>query len=304
LGTFMNVPNAVEPGRTHDDNLSYTIRAAFKASKNLNFYATYATGFKASSVNLSRDSRPLPADLARLRSANLATVNLTSGSRFAGPEKASVYEVGMKGQYDRVAFNIAAFKQYILGFQSNVFTGTGFSLLNAEKESVTGIEFDTSITPVDALNFTFAVTYLDPKYDSFANGGAIGPATASGGLGVIPTNLTGTRPAGIPEFAISAGVNFTQPLSDDITLLLHGDFDHNSSVRIAEGAVGTEREVNLLNLSAGIKLRNGFELSVWGRNVTNDRYLSTIFSSVAQAGSISGYPSAPRTYGVTGRFGF
>ncbi|RYD60646.1 MAG: TonB-dependent receptor, partial [Sphingomonadales bacterium] len=297
----MNLPNSVEPNRTHDSNLSYTLRAAFKASRNLNFYATYATGFKASSVNLSRDSRPTAADLVRLRSAGLAVVNLTSGSRFAGPEKASVYEVGMKGQFDRFAFNIAAFKQYILGFQSNVFTGTGFSLLNAEKESVTGFEFDTSITPVDALNFTFALTYLDPKYDSFANGGAIGPATAGGGLNVIPTNLTGTRPAGIPEFAVSAGVNFTQPLSDDISLLLHADFNHNSAVRIAEGAVGLERQINLLNLSAGIRVSNGLDLSVWGRNVTNDRYLSTIFPSVAQAGSISGYPSMPRTYGVTGR---
>ncbi|MES2989535.1 MAG: TonB-dependent receptor [Pseudomonadota bacterium] len=304
LPPFMNLPNAVESGKTHDSNLSYTLRAAYKASANLNFYATYATGFKASSVNLSRDSRPSAADLTRLRTAGLAVVNLGSGSRFAGPEKASVYEVGIKGQYDRFAFNIAGFKQYILGFQSNVFTGTGFSLLNAPKESVTGIEFDTSITPVDALNFTFAVTYLDPKYDSFANGGAIGPATAGGGLNVIPTNLTGTRPAGIPEFAISAGVNFTQPLSDDVTLLLHGDFDHSSSVRIAEGAVPLERQINLVNLSAGIRVSNGLEVSIWGRNVTNDRYLSTIFSSVAQAGSISGYPSTPRTYGVTGRFGF
>ncbi|MBX3565117.1 MAG: TonB-dependent receptor [Sphingomonas sp.] len=304
LPPFMNLPNSVEPGRTQDDNLSYTLRAAYKFNRNLNAYVTYATGFKASSVNLSRDSRPSAADLARLRTAGLAVVNLGSGSRFAGPEKASVYEVGVKGSFDSFAFNIAGFKQYILGFQSNVFTGTGFSLLNAPKESVTGIEFDTSITPVKALNFTFALTYLDPKYDSFANGGAIGPATAGGGLTVIPTNLTGTRPAGIPEFAISAGVNFTQPLSDDITLLMHADYDHSSSVRIAEGAVGLEREINLVNLSAGIRMTNGLELSVWGRNVTNDRYLSTIFSSVAQAGSISGYPSMPRTYGVTGRFNF
>ena len=89
-----------------------------------------------------------------------------------------------------------------------------------------------------------------------------------------------------------------------MSLLLHGDFDHSSPVQIAEGAVPLKRTINMLNLSAGIRMDNGFELSVWGRNVTNDRYLSTIFSSVAQAGSISGYPSMPRTYGVTGRFNF
>ena len=304
LPPFLNVPNSIEPGRTDDDNFSYTLRAAYKFDTHLNAYVTYATGFKASSVNLSRDSRPTAADLTAIRAAGFATTNLSSGSRFAGPEKSKVYEVGLKGQYSQFAFNVAVFKQIIDGFQSNVFTGTGFSLLNADRESVFGVEFDTSLTPTPALNFTFAMTYLDPKFDSFANGGAIGPATAGGGLNVIPTNLTGTRPAGIPKFAISTGVNFKQELTEDVTLLLHGDFDHNSNVQIAEGAVPLKRELNQLNASATLRLAMGLEVSVWGRNLTNDQYISTIFSSVAQAGSISGYPSQPRTYGVTGRFKF
>ncbi|MEI9928684.1 MAG: TonB-dependent receptor [Sphingomonas sp.] len=300
LPPFRNLPNAVEPAKTNDNNLSYTLRAAYKLSNNFNFYVTYATGFKASSVNLSRDSRPSPADLAALRTAGLATVNLTSGSRFAGPEKAKVYEGGIKAQFSGFAFNLAVFKQEIEGFQSNVFTGTGFSLLNAPKESVRGAEFDTSLSPSPSLNFTFALTYLDPKYDSFSQGGAIGGT----GLGVIPTNLTGTRPAGIPEFSISTGVNYSHEIANGLKLTLHTDFDHTSSVQIAEGTVLTAREINLLNMSAGVQFSNGLEVQVWGRNVTNDQYLSTIFSSVAQSGSISGYPSQPRTYGVTGRFKF
>ncbi|RYY25441.1 MAG: TonB-dependent receptor [Sphingomonadales bacterium] len=308
LPPFMNIPNAVEAGRTQDDNLSYTIRAAYKLNSNLNFYATHATGFKASSVNLSRDSRPTAASLAALRTQNLAVVNLTSGSRFANPEKASVFEVGLKGQFQNFAFNAAVFKQEIRGFQSNVFTGTGFTLANAEKESVFGVELDASLSPVKALNFTFALTYLDPKFDSFANGGAIGPPTASGGLTVIGANLTGTRPAGIPKFAVSSGVDFTQPLSDSITFLAHADFNHSSNVQIAESTTAVvqqlRREINLLNLSAGLRFSNGMDISVWGRNVTNDTYLSTIFSSTAQQGSISAYPSMPRTYGVSGRFKF
>ena len=42
----------------------------------------------------------------------------------------------------------------------------------------------------------------------------------------------------------------------------------------------------------------------WGRNLTNAQYLTTVFNAVAQSGSVSGYPSQPRTYGVTGRFKF
>jgi len=304
LPQFLNVPNSVEPGKTDDDNFSYTLRAAYKFNPNLNAYFTYATGFKASSVNLSRDSRPLAADLPAITTAGIATVNLGTGSRFAGPEKSKVYEVGLKGQYSQFAFNVAVFKQIIDGFQSNVFTGTGFSLLNAEQESVFGVEFDTSLTPTPALNFTFALTYLDPKFDSFANGGAIQGTD----LAVRAANLTGTRPAGIPEFSIAVGANFKQDIADGVTLLLHTDFDHNSNVQIAESPLpviqALRREVNLLNASATVRFDMGLELSVWGRNLANDQYLSTIFSSVAQAGSISAYPSQPRTYGVTGRFKF
>src|SRR5690606_17021970 len=122
------------------------------------------------------------------RTAGLALPNLTVGSRYAMPEESTVMEVGMKGQFQHGAFNIAVFKQTIEGFQSNVFTGTGFSLMNAEKESVFGIEFDGTVTPARGLNFNLAVTYLDPVFDSFANGGAIGGP----GLTVQPANLTGT----------------------------------------------------------------------------------------------------------------
>src|SRR3546814_1636077 len=63
LPPFLNVPNAVESGKTNDGDFSYSVRAAYELTDTVNIYATYATGFKASSINLSRDSRPLASDL-------------------------------------------------------------------------------------------------------------------------------------------------------------------------------------------------------------------------------------------------
>ena len=304
LPPFQNVPNTVEPGRTSDGNFSYTLRAAYKFNNHLNVYVTYATGFKASSVNLSRDSRPSPADLVALRTAGLAVVNLSSGSRFAGPEKSRVIEGGIKGQFSNFAFNAAVFKQEITGFQSNVFTGTGFTLANAAKQSTFGVEFDGSVTPFRALTLTGAVTYLNPKYDSFANGGAI----VAGTYTVAGANLTGTRPAGIPDFAVSVGATYTQPLNDRLKLLLRTDFDYQTPVQIAESTspviINLTREVKELNLAATLQFASGLEISGWARNVTNDQYITTIFSSVAQSGSLSGYPNQPRTYGGTVRVKF
>ena len=298
LPPFLNVPNAVEPGKTHDKDLAWSARLAYELTDTVNVYATYATGFKASSINLSRDSRPLASDLPAIEAAGLTTPNLSSGSRFAGPEESEVYEIGLKGQWSVAAANVAVFKQSIKGFQSNIFTGTGFALANAGKQSTWGVEFDGSVRPVEGLNLTLAVTWLDPKYDSFVN--------SSFG------DISGTKPSTIPDLSASMGATYTAQVGNGNRAIFHVDYLYESPTRLVDGLQGFpagfsdqfKREVNQLNASFTFALDNGLELGVWGRNLTNAQYLTTIFPAVAQSGSISGYPSQPRTYGVTGRFKF
>ncbi len=315
LPPFLNFPNAVENGRTRDDNLSYTIRAAYDLTDNINLYATYATGFKASSWNLSRDSRPFASDFipgspvtnpptSPIRAAGLAVPNLTTGSRYAGPETAEVYEIGLKAQFDRVAFNIALFDQKLKGFQSNIFTGTGFALANAGQQSVRGIEFDGSVRPVDPLTITLAFTYLDPRYDSFVNTGIPVPGQPTPQQGGPQLDLSGQRPAGIPQLAFSLGGAYVHEFAGGSTLTFRADYSYESQVQVVENVSGIDREIDNLNGSVILGLTNGLELSLWGRNLLNSRYLTTVFPSVAQSGSISGYPNQPRTYGVAARFTF
>lgn len=310
---YLNFPNAVEDGRTEDNDLSYTFRLSYDFPDNISVYATYATGFKASSFNLSTDSRPFPADFipgspfqspapaaSPIRDAGLAVTNLTSGTRFAGPEEAEVYEIGIKGQWPGIAFNLAIFDQTLEGFQSNIFTGTGFVLGNADEQSVRGFEFDSSVSPVPNLTFTFAVTYLDAQYDSFDDGSAFNPAT----LGVVPANLTGLRPAGIPEWNVTAGGTYTHEFDSGSFLTFHADYLMESNTQIAEGLPQFRRAVEQLNGSITFGLENGLQFSIWGRNLTNDVYNTTVFPSVAQGGSLSGYRNFPRTYGGAVKFKF
>jgi iron complex outermembrane recepter protein len=309
---FLNFPNAVEDGKTHDKDLAYTIRLAYKISPKFSTYATYATGFKASSFNLSIDSRPpasifIPGSPAQvpppaaspIRTAGLALTNLTTGTRFAGPEEASNYEVGLKGNFSGVAFNLALFKQILKGFQNNIFQGAGFVLGNAEKQSTTGAEFDISVTPVKALNFTAAFTYLNPKFNKFTGGSAFNPATNT----VVPTNLTGRTPTGQSPFSIAVGGTYTQNLGGDKKVIFHVDYDYSAAFTIAQG-LPFKADPETLNASITFVPIKGLELTVFGRNLTEPKFNPVIFPSVAQAGSLSGYPSPPRTYGVTGRFKF
>ena len=311
---FLNVPNTVEDGKTRDEDLSYTLRAAYQFNDNINAYFSYATGFKASSINLSRDSRPSAADFtpgprtstflapsSPITDAGLIVPNLTTGSRVADPEDAEVWELGFKGQWDGLNVNLALFDQTLKGFQSFAFTGTGFQLSNAGQTSVTGFELDTRIQPTDGLVFTFAMTYLDAVYDSFVNS-SVG-------------DLSGEKVGGVPEFAIATSATYTHEFGDSGNrLITRVDYSHESNTDINNGLRtynfqlgNTEifrREVNLVNASMTFAMENGLELGVYARNLLDDQYILTVFDGVAQSGTVSGYPSAPRTWGGLVRFKF
>jgi outer membrane receptor protein involved in Fe transport len=290
LPPFLNFPNSVEDGQSDDDEVTWTARLAFDVSDHVNVYLSAATGFKASSWNLSRDSRPFPADVPALEAAGLLVPNLVPGTRFAEPEESTVYEFGVKAEYPSVAYNLAVFTQEIEGFQSNVFSGTGFNLANAGKQSVDGAEFDITWLPLDSLRLAFAVTYLDPLYDDF-----VGAAGVDG-----PTDLSGTRPAGIHEWSTnsSAVYNFALAGARGYLRVEHIYEDEVQNIENVPPEIAS-REVNMFNASLGLNWSNGIELNLWGRNLNEDEYIQQAFPSVAQAGSFSGYPNQPRTYGVT-----
>ena len=307
---FVNLPNAVEPARLSAGNVSYTARLAFQASDQINVYASVATGYKAASVNLSRDARPTVADRTALIAAGLGVPNLGTGTRFAEPERTTVYEAGFKGNWPWGSINAAVFYQAIKGFQSNTFIGTGFTLINAGKQSTWGQEIEATLKPAKGLTVGLSGTFLQPKYDSF-------PLSPFG-------DASGTTPAGIPKFSGTFSVQYDHELGNSDHLIFRADFHHESKVQIVEGlpnhvttvngvrnlqagidaAKPFTREVNEANASLTYAMQNGLELTVWGRNITDNRYISTIFDTPAQQFSVSGYPNQPRTFGGSVRFRF
>lgn len=315
---FLGFPNSVESGQSRDDKLTWLARAAFEVNPDLNVYVSAATGFKASSWNLSRDSRPFPADQAALMAAGLTQNNQTYGTRFAAPEKALVFEAGLKTKFDRGYLNMAVFQQTLKDFQENAFIGAAFVLTNAGETRVRGVEFDLGYEPVDNLKLSLAGTFLDPEYTDFTNG--------SGPIPGVPVDLTGEKPSNISDLSLSFGATYNHDFGNGMTGYLRGDFQYEDKTQIARNlsqanlAVSAtvnplytitafhpgydQREQKIVNASAGLDFGNGVSMQVWARNLFNDRYISTLFPGVAQFGIVNGYPSPPRTYGINARYTF
>ena len=292
LPPFLGFPNAVESGSSKDDDVTWTLRLAFDATDSVNIYLGAGTGFKASSWNLSRDSRPFAADLGAINAGGLGLNNLVSGFRFATPEESTVYEIGLKALFERGALNIAIFDQEIEGFQSNIFNGTGFNLQNAGKQSTTGVELEANWLPNDAWQLSFAGTWLDPEYDVFPN--FVFPDGAV-------QDLSGTTVPGVHEFSMNTSVVYNFDIGASASGFIRAEYIYEDEIQIIENvsAIIASREVSTFNASIGLRWDNGFEAMLWGRNLNNDEYLLSAFPSVAQGGSFSGYPNEPRTYGLT-----
>lgn len=288
-------PNQFEDGKSNDSELTYTLRLSYDMSDDLSFYGGLSTGFKASSWNLSRDSKPPQGVVDQLKAAGIAKPNLRAGTRFAAPEEATVLEFGMKARFEQGSFNLAIFDQSIENFQSNVFVASGFNLANAEEQSTKGIEFDLTYYPVDSLRLTMAGTFLDPIYDKFT-----GAAGADG-----PVDLSGEKVAGVHETSLAFGAAYSFNIGNN-DAFINADYQYEDKIdtndNLPKGV--SEESARYLNLSAGISMENGVAVSLWARNVTDHETATTGFPTVGTTGGYFGYRNQPRSYGATLSYSF
>ena len=351
------LPNSIEDDSTSDDEITFTLRGAYDVTDNINVYASYSTGFKASSVNLSRDSAPNIEDFVDENGRPIAAAfqalpnNITArtttgqlidnetqdadipadativpallrgfGTRFAGPEETTNIEIGVKARFENWAINLTAFDLSVDGFQSNVFNGSGFSLVNAGEQSSRGVEWDITWSPVEALDLTFGGTYLDTEYDDFLNSTDLFGATA---------DITGEEVAGVHPLSLTGSATYTHGFQNGWEGFIRGDFAFDSNIDIIDafnsidtatglvtaggGTVGVnsatgfanlDREQLLINGGIGLDFDNGFALQGFVRNLTDDQFLQSAFGVPGLGGLFAGYPNAPRTYGITGRYSF
>ena len=137
-------------------------------------------------------------------------------------------------------------------------------------------------------------------------------------------DLSGFQVAGVPELSASFGGQYDREINAaGDRIILNANYHYEAPTQIVDGlpafynprdpssqaaaiAAGRPFRRQIDDVSAGLTyaFNMGLELSVWGRNLLDDRYITTVFDSVAQSQSVSGYPNQPRTYGVAARYRF
>lgn len=273
-----------------DTNVSGQLTLAYKASENLNYYASFATAFKSIGINLGGG----PA------------IEIP-------PEDVRHIEIGLKSSpLPGVKANLSAYNTDVENYQTQVLVvGNPRPVIaSADKVRVRGVEFDGSWDFGEALSLYTALAYTDGRYVSFPNAPLpleLTGYTAASGLPQV--DVSGLRLPGISKWSGSVGGEYRgrgRFLGEAGAWFTGADLFARSG--FSSSATPSEflnvPGYSLLNLRVGFAADSGWSAYLWARNALDRDYVELL--QAAPAGQGAGHYGAqlgdPRAFGLTLRF--
>jgi len=145
-------------------------------------------------------------------------------------ENVTTYEIGLKTDWleHRLRLNGTVFYNAYTGLQETASVPNGSILVsaraNANRAHTEGAEFESVATPVDGLTLNGNVSYLETRFDSFPNAGALGTALSSPLI-----SATGNQLPISPHWQLFAAFNYRLPLDLPGDLRIGADITYETS---------------------------------------------------------------------------
>lgn len=287
-GRFLSPSGAVladpPPASSGAKKVTYKLGLDYKFSPDAMIYASYSRGFKEGNFPI-----------------------LFYNVRPSRPEVLDAYEIGFKTDLlDRhLRINGAAFYYDLKDPQVQLIQNGALFVENAGGARVKGFELDVTAAPVSGLSLRGSLTYLDSKYTEFKNAPTAPPNFTSPYGSVRPvqtTDATGNRTPYAAKWTINAGFDyrFGSPIGE---VTLSADYYHNSGYVFEPDNFLKQPAYDLFNGKIGVALQDNVSVSVFGKNLTNEKYITNATTNVGPSGYL--YQPAPgRVYGVEVDFEF
>ncbi len=216
-------------------------------------------------------------------------------------EELTSYEVGTKlGLFDRhIQLNVNGFyydyrNKQIFGRVTDLIFGTLSRIRNVPKSRVYGFEGDLTWRIVPALTFSASGAYLNSKIQSsFPDFTELGTAT----------NFQDRPFAYTPKYQGTSTLAYDAPLTGNLSLNASGTVIYQSKTNADFAGLDQFRikQRTLVNGTLGIGSADGWEISLYGKNLFNQYYWTGVTSAID---TIVRYPGMPREYGLRTSFKF
>lgn len=262
----------------NQNNVSWRAGADWKPNDDLLAYFFVAKGYKAGSFP------------ALAGSFDLAYSPVTQ-------ESVLDVEGGIKAQlFDRkVSLNLSAFyndyrdKQVKSKLVDPIF-GRLDALVNIPKSEIKGFEVELNARPVTGLALGAALTYLDSELVEADN---------LFSLAGLPGNFSGNPIPRTSKWTANANFNYSFPIGSSAQAFVGSQLTYRSH---ATSSIGNEPDfllpgATIIDAQIGVDLNDDkFRIMLWGKNITNEFYLTNIYQ---YTDGISRFAGRPATYGIT-----
>lgn len=203
---IINGGPSTSKGEHAEDGVNPKLNVSYQANDDVMIYGTAAKGFRSGGTNGNSQG------VASNCQAELAELGITGTPDTFDEDSLWSFELGSKATLadGRVRINGALFYVQWDDLQQNVILDCGFRVVSnvGEAESLGG-EVEITARPVDAVNLTLGIGYVDATI------------TDAGGN---PAVEDGDRVLEVPEWTYSGSADYTWDLSSGAALILRGDF--------------------------------------------------------------------------------
>lgn len=210
------------------------------------------------------------------------------------PETLTAYEIGAKGQgFDgSLRYEIAAFIYDYEDVQTYIRDNSGAvptqRLGNVSGADIQGAEASLTWVPrsIEGFSALFTAAFLDTELDAFA-----GPE------GLVPS---GNTLPNAPESSFSIDLRYRVSLGDnwDVELAVDSRFQDDVNLDALNDPNLTSDSFTVTNARISLYKREDLDVSLWGKNVTDEEYVLQGINQLALGNGYRVY-GPPRTWGVS-----
>ncbi len=297
-----------------DSNFAGNLTFYKRINGGLNTYISYNRGIKSGGFNLDRVMQDANGSIV---SGAIGNQIIRSPNTSFKAETVDAYEIGLRGRNNNnfFAFGIAIFKQDFQNFQLNTYNGISQIVASIPEVNSKGFEIDYRYkTPIEGLRFHGGLAYADTKYGD--NLGSPSDPNSFLGQNLNLYLIKGQQLTASPKWSVSNNINYMTKIDNyyfDFNLSHHHTSSYNGGSNL-----DPRKTINALNIfNSSIEINPdgaNWSLSLWGKNLSDERYAQIIFDGPLQGNSplmaangttravtsqLDGFPAEPRTYGIT-----
>lgn len=251
------------------------LRYAF--SDDASAYLSWGQGFKSGLFN-ANGLQPTPVD----------------------PEEIESYELGLKWMGDTWRGEAAIFYYDYADLHVSEWIGTTSIVKNAAEAEIYGLELNGTFYLSQDLSITAAAAYTHAEYTDYETATEYGDPLLNAGGGFLaryPGNVdaSGNQMIRTPEFSGNLAIDYVIAVSSG-EVSVNMNYAYQSKIYMVETNSISQDAYGLLNMRVNWENTEGnTTLSLFGKNLTDEQYLTQILGQDFYVGQTFG---SPRTYGI------